>query len=307
MFKIAEGTAPEKVGEGTDETTEKAIVSYLEKKGHVIRTSKQDQDYVESQVQPRIDKVLGERNTQIEQTVLKITGLNKNNGEKFYEYMERAVADKLKEAAALSEKVKEYESKGVEGSALAQQYKKELEQAQAQVKQLNEEWQGKFTQKESEVFGAKVESEIERSLSKLRLKFRQDVEPAILEDAIAGKLYKFRNENKAKDLDGHIIYTNPAGATITSKADGKPKNTDDILSELFVELIDKKREQGGAGSGGKGEAGDAQGKWKDISIPATVTSKVKLHSYLSKDLKMNESTKEFSEAYENLGKSLPLK
>ncbi len=309
MFTIKEGTAPEKVGEGTDETTEKAIVSYLEKKGHVIRTAKQDQEYLEAQVQPKVDKVLGERNTQIEQTVFKITGLDKKAGEKFYEYMERAVNDKLKDVTTLTEKIKEYEAKGLEGSALAQQYKKQLEETQTQVKQLNEEWQGKFSQKETEVFGAKVESEIERSLSKLRASFRQDIEPAILEDAIAGKLYKFRNENKPKDLDGHIIYTDANGVTKNSKVDGKPKNTDEILGELFVELVDKKRQQGGAGSGGEGKGGEGtgQGKWKDITVPATITTKMKLHSYLSKELKMNPDTKDFSEAFDNLGKDLPLR
>lgn len=310
MFTIKEGTAPEKIGEGTDETTQKAIVQYLEKSGHVVRTTQQDQAYLESQVQPKVDKVLGERNTQIEQTVFKITGLPKNTGEKFYEYMERAVADKLKDVTTLQSKIKEYEDKGLEGSTLAKQYKEELIQAQNQVKQLNQEWEGKFTAKDNEIFGARVETEVERALTKLRAIFRQDVDPAILESAVAGKIFQFKNENKPKNLDGHIIYTDANGATKTSKSDGKPKNTEELLTEYFQELIDKKRVQGGAGSsGGSGGTGGngAEQKFKDIILPDNVKTKVALNAYLVKEKKMDASTKEFSEAFEFLGKDLPLR
>ena len=313
MFVIKEGTAPDKIGEGTDEATQKSITEFLSKKGYVVRTADQDKEYLTTQTQQGIDKVLGERNTQIEQTINKITGIQKNSGEKYYDYMERAVNEKLKEVSVLQGKIKEYETKGLDGSALAQQLKKQLEDTQAQVKAINEEWAGKMTAKEQEVFTTKVSGEVDRTMSRFRMEFRQDIEPTILEAAIEGRLTKFRTENLPKNVEGHIIYTDPQGVTRNSKTDGKPKNTEDILRELFADLFDKKRVQGGAGSGGDGGSGggDAGAKWKNIQLPAEVDTKVKLYNYLTKTLKMaqdtKETAKEFSEAYENLGKNLRLK
>lgn len=312
MFLVKEGTAPDKIGEGTDDATRNNIVSWLEKGGHVIRTTKQDTDYLEAQVQPRVDKVLGERNTQIEQTVLKITGLPKNQGEKFYEYMERAVNDKLKAVSELESKIKEFESKGLEGSTLAQQYKKELENTQKQIQTLNQEWEGKLTEKEQRYFNTGIVNELDKLVGDMRLKFRQDVDPAILEDSIAGKLAKFHSENKAKSLDGHVIWTDTNGVTRNSKSDGKPLSTKEVLAPYFENLIDKNKGKGGSGSGEGGNGGQGGGaggdqKWKDITLPPEIKTRVALMEYLTSEKKLSQDTKEFAEAFDNLGKNMPLR
>jgi tRNA G46 methylase TrmB len=101
MFTIKEGTAPDKVGEGTPPEVLDSISKYLEKTGHVVRTTDQEKTFLEARTQAEVNKALGERYQQFENTILETTGIPKSQGEKFYEYHKRAVTEKLKDVNTL--------------------------------------------------------------------------------------------------------------------------------------------------------------------------------------------------------------
>lgn len=311
MFTIKEGTAPDKVGEGTPPEVLDSITKFLEKQGHVIRTVDQDKQYLETQKQAEINKVLGERNAQFEATILETTGIPKTQGEKFHEYHKRALTEKLGEVSTLKAKIKEFEDKGLQGSDLAKQYKQELDNAQKQISTLNSEWEKKLQDKDTEVFSTKVNTDIEKELAKIRANLDPTLKPALIEDIIASRLSKFQKENNAASLEGVTIWKGPDGVTRTGKKDGKYLTLAEILPSYFADVM-KAPERGGAGSGGDGGAGGGAGgggqkKWKDIQLPEKVKSRVTLTDYLVKELKLDSSTKEFNEAFENLKGDLPLK
>jgi hypothetical protein len=309
MFVIKEGTAPDKVGEGTPPEVLSSISKYLEKTGYVVRTTDQEKEYLASKTQEGIDKVLGERNSQMEATIFETTGIQKTAGEKFHEYHKRAVAEKLGEVATLKAKIKEFEEKGTSGSALAQQYKAELEAAQKTIKDLNADWEKKFSEKDSEVFKTKVSSEIEKEIAIIKSMIDPSIPKNLHDDIIAARLNKFNGENVPASLEGLLIFKDSKGVTYTSKKDGKPEKLSERLTPYFEDVLDKKRTQGGSGSGegGAGGGGTPPSKWKEIVLPETVKTQTQLTDYLMKTAKIDPNTKDYSEAFENLKGDLPLR
>lgn len=314
MFIIKEGTAADKVGEGTTTETLASIQRFLEKQGLTIRTAEQEKTFLDSQKQEAINQVISERNRQMEDTILETTGINKNQGEKFHEYHKRAIIEKTKEASDLKTKIADLERQGLSGSTLAQQYKQEVETIRQQLQTVNTEWQKKFEDKTKEVFTSKASGEMEKTLAILKGKIDPTIKPELIDDIIQARLAKFKGDYNAADLDGLIVYKDKEGKTKLSKKDGKPETFEEIFSTYLGELIDTKRQQQGAGSGSQGQGAAGQGnqggqagaKWKDYQRPDTIKSKMQLTDYLRDELKLDASTKDWSEAFDSLGKDLPL-
>jgi ppGpp synthetase/RelA/SpoT-type nucleotidyltranferase len=309
MFTIKEGTAPDKVGEGTPPEVLDSISKYLEKTGHVVRTTDQEKTFLEARTQAEVNKALGERYQQFENTILETTGIPKSQGEKFYEYHKRAVTEKLKDVNTLQDKLKEFETKGLQGSELAQQYKRDLEAARQQMATINADWENKYKQKDEEIFSTKVEGDIEKVLAKIRSKIDPTIKPELVEDIVAARLAKFQRENKPANLEGMLVFKNPTtGVTYTGKKDGKPEGTEERLLPYFADIISEQRQQGGAGSGQQGQGGNGQQpKWKEINLPAEIKTRLQLTEYLMQVAKLDPSTKDYSDAFEALKGTMPLK
>lgn len=309
MFIIKEGTPADKVGEGTTEDTVKSMNSFLEKQGYVVRSKDQDSSFLQTHTQQEINKVIGERNAQFEATILETTGIGKTQGEKFHEYHKRALSEKLKEVNELQTKLKGLEEKGVSGSELAQQYKRDLEAARSQITSLNTEWEKKLQDKEGEVFSTKVNTDIEKIIAEVKAVIDPTIKPDLVEDIISARISKFYAENKAANLDGITVWKDSNGVTQTNKKDGKPQNTKERLLPYFENIMNKQRQQGGSGSGdsGQGGEGQTQPKWKETTLPPEIKSRVQLGEYLIKSLKLDASTKDYTDAFESLKGNLPLR
>lgn len=308
MFIIKEGTPADKIGEGTPPEVLESITKHLEKTGHVVRTTEQEKTFLQTKTQEEINKVIGERNAQFEATILETTGIPKTQGEKFHEYHKRAVVEKTKLVGELEAKIKEFEKNGLSGSQLAQQYKTELETLQGKMSSLNSEWEKKLIEKDGEVFQTKVQTEIEKVVAKVRASIDPTIKPVLVDDILAARLAKFSQENKAFNLEGMIIFKGNDGVTRTSKKDGKPESLEEVFAPYVADIIATKREQGGAGSSGGQAGGQGQAaKWKDTTLPETVKTQVQLTEFLMKELKLDPSKKDYSEAFEALKGNLPLK
>lgn len=316
MFIIKEGTPADKVGEGTSQEVIDSVTKFLEKSGYAVRTKEQETSYLASKEQEAINKVISERNTQMEATIFETTGIPKTQGEKFHEYHKRAIVEKTKDIDALKTKLSDLEKTGLSGSDLAKQYKDEVENLRGQIKTINDEWTSKFNEKNQEVFGAKVSSEMDKVIAKIRAQIDPTIRPELVDDLIQARLNKFRQDFKPVDFDGNIAFKDKDGKTKTSHKDGKIETFEEIFAGDYLKgLVDPQRQQGGAGSGGgQGGNGGAGGsaKWKDYVRPDTVKTKIQLTDYLQKELKLDASTKEFTEAFtafdkDSEGKPLPLK
>lgn len=318
MFIIKEGSSG---GEGTDAAVRQSITEWLEKEGLTVRTADQDKTFLAANQQKAIDEAFQKRNQQLEDTVKEITGVDKASPtEKYYDYFKRAMESKKVELATLQSRVTEYETKGASGNAVAEEYKKQVLQLQTRLKEAQDEYDKNLSSTKQEIFKTKFQSHLDTTVGKLKEKFRGDIAPEFIADIVRAKTYEFESQFTPKEVEGVIVFHDKSGQPVMNKKDGKPKNSEDILTELFGSYIDPKKAQGGAGSGGSGGAGGAGGngggaaapKWKEAKVPETVKTKVQLTQWLNNDLKLTSDSKEFGEAFTTLsktpeGKELPLR
>lgn len=308
MFTIKEGTPAEKIGEGTPPEVLKSITDYLSKHGHVIRTVDQDKEFLTNSTQAEIDRVLGERNQKMEETILKTTGIKKNQAEKFYDYHERALVEKLNNVKTLEDKIKKYETEGMQGSEIVKQLKIDLDKANHQLEETNNEWKKKFESKESEIFSSRVESEVDKVLAELRATLDPTIRPELIPDILAARLAKFRSENQPYNSDGLIVWKDPkTQATRTSKQDGKAQNFKDLFTPYLADVAGKPRNQGGAGSGSNDQGHQGGKKYNEITLPDSVKTRVQLTDYLIKEMKMDPNSSDFAKAFDALGVDLKLR
>jgi hypothetical protein len=306
MFLIKEGTPAEKIGEGTDPNTIKAIESYLGKAGYVVRTTDAEKSFLESHTQQQIDAATSKFATNLETDIKTMTGIDKQPNEKYYDYFKRATGQKLGRITELENKISEWEKKGGAGSeTIINDLKNQLQSAQQTYQQTIAEKEKALQDLQGQFFGTRLNGSWEKEVGDMRPKF---IENQFLNSELEIRRSKFFSEHQAEESNGQIVYKNKStGQILISKTDGKPKSTKEIVDELYKDLIDKKRAQGGAGSGGGGNGGDGgQGgggtppNWKDVQIPVDkIKTGVQLHEYMVKELKMDQNTKEFGEAFKN--------
>lgn len=308
MLQIKEGTPAEKAWELTPPDLQQQILKQVESKGYIVRTTDDEKKYVSSQVQTEVDKAYSKHNSALDSSIAELSGVAKNSEEKTTDYLKRAVTEKLKVVKELETKIGEFEKKGVDTNQLAQEYKKRADELQQLVTTKEQEFNTKYTTLQTEMFGQKINGHVSQSLATIKPRLLDTIDKNLLEDIISARVARFNAENKAAEFEGNVIWQDPEKKTRQSKKDGKPLSTTEVLEGYFDDIIDKGKKGSGAGSGGKGGDGGAGsgGTWKDITVPGEVKSKVALHKFLSEDKKMDMNSKEFNEAYNNLGKDLPL-
>jgi rubrerythrin len=315
MFIIKEGTPADKIGEGTDPNTLKSIESFLAKSGYVVRTADAEKSFLESHTQREIDSVTSRFATDLEKDVKTLTGLDKQANEKYYDYFKRATQAKFQKISELEQKIADYEKKGGAGSEqIINDLKNQLQSAQQTYTQALAEKDKSLNELKSQYFGTQLNGAWERSIGTMRPKF---IDNQFLNSELEIRKAKFFGDHIAEESNGQIIYKKKSdGKVLISTKDGKPKSTDEIVDELYKDLIDKKKTQGGSGSGGGGNGGEGGNggnppppdKYKDITIPADkIKTGVQLHDYMVKELKLDQNTKEFGEAFKHFMTTMKLR
>lgn len=285
--------------DGTDDATQKMILEALQKNGYAVRAAEEDKTFV----QKHIDDAFSVRNKQLEDTIKKVTGVDKTDQEKYYDYFERATATRVKEIDSLKAKISEYEQKGTDGNSLAQEYKKRVEVLEQQINGIKKEYDEKLSAKDKALFDTKVKTIVSNTIDKIKNSVSDTLAPEVLEDVIAARVHKFESEFVPKDVEGVIVFYDKSGSPVLSKKDGKPKSMDEIFTDLFAPYISEKQ-KAGAGSGKQQAQATQTGD--TIVLPPTVTNKKQLVTFLENQVKLKADSKEFSEAFTKLGKDLPI-
>lgn len=308
MFIIKDGVESDQVGQGTEESTVESIKNWLGKEGYTIRTSDQDADYLKNNTQKEVNKMFANSKVEIENKIKEITGFERaSDSEKAIEYLERCMTQLLNDKNTLSDKIKEFEEKGVDGNAQAAEYKNQLDALQVQYTNLKDEMKEQLSAKDNEIFMNNFKGQVSNEMAKISQTLDKSIKPEIMQDVIAARLNKFYAENKPVAFEDTIIFKDANGTTIQNKTDGKPKSTSEILIDYFGDLVDKGRQQGGSGSGDDGQGGEGG---NDDDIPETpdhIKSKVELHSYIQEKLESDVNSKNFSKLYNAMGKDLPMR
>lgn len=313
MLIVKEGTNG---WDGTDEATKKMAIEGLEKEGVTVRTAEQDKSYLTANSKKVIDEAFRERNQQLEDTVKKLTGIDKAHaGEKYYEYFERAITLKNTELTALQDKLVKFEADG--NSAMVDDYKKQVEALQKQITTSKTEFDKKLAEKDGAVFQARFQAGLDKAVGDIKKNFRGDLAEDVIPDIIKARTMEFQSKYKPKEVDGITILYDEKGEPAMNTKDGKPYSIEDKLTEIFAPYIDTKKVQSGAGSGkpGTGAKPGAAAEtpaWKEQKLPDTVKSKTELTKWLQSDMKLKTGTPDWDSAYTHFskgadGKELPIK
>jgi hypothetical protein len=233
------------------------------------------------------------------------------------------IKTKLEENEA---KLKEVE-KGGGDNVLLTEKNNQIKALQQQITDIKKEHDTKIKEVTDNMFSQKYESNMSQVIDAIKKDLRDDIDPKLLDDIISNRIRKFKEDHDVVEVEGQLVFKDKkTGTPRLNKQDGKHNSLSELLGEQFADL--KKPAAGGGGAGGSGSgsgkppaggappaggtppAGDPA--WKGQKRPDTVKNKVQLTDWLKKDLKLDESTKDFSEAFKHHGvgadgKELPLR
>lgn len=292
--------------------------------GMTMRSATEDATFLQNNSQRAIDEAFKNRNQQLEDTIKTVSGKPKKDAsEKYYDYFQRVMSELHDELKAGQDKLKEIE-KGGGDNVLLTEKNNQIKALQDQLQTAKKEHEAKLNEITSTMFSQRYDANMAQVIESIKKDLRDDIDPTLLEDIIANRINKFKNEFDAAEVEGQLIFKDKkTGTPKLNKQDGKHNNLSELLTDVFKDL--KKPAAGGgaaggAGSGkpGAGAAGDGgagAGKpqaWKEAKRPDTVKNKIQLTDWLKGELKLDESSKDFSEAFSmhqvgSDGKELPLR
>ncbi len=312
MYILKEGTTG---WDGTDQATADAIKAALKGQGIAVRTKEEDTAFVQTQ----IDEAFGRRNTEIETTIQEVTGIQKNNGEKYYDFLKRAVSTKTTEITTLKAKIAELE-RAKPDSEQVRELKEQLETVKAAKETAERAASEELHKVRASAFSDRVDKVLEDAIGKLRPTWKKMSEDSteneeLIRDLIKIRKQKFLEEHTPHDSEGVIVFKGKDGKIIRNTTAGHPEGVDVLIKPLFETMINKGHAQGGTGSGdqgaagagaggqGSGGAGAGAGKdWTKTKRPDGVKSQRSLMDHLRKVEKLEPNTEEFDKAYAALNK-----
>lgn len=298
MFILKEGTSG---GTDTPADTRLEIIKWLGLEGMVVRTKDQDTQAI----QTAINEANGNR--KVTATIKEITGIAPETNETEEAYIKRATGKKFEEITALKAKIQEFETKGVEGSAIATEYKQRIDVLTKELSDKTKEYNDQVTTLKAANFQARVDNEINNIVSTLNLRKMHDddaINKTLLQRLRDSTVMQFKTEFTAvesSDTPGLIVFKDKGGKIVRKTEDGSPQALNAIIQPYFDPLIDKEHKAVGAGSGKDKNPTDPPpgGKkdWSKVTLPDTIKAQTQLYAWLKTDQKMDENSKEFTEAF----------
>lgn len=307
----------------TQEQALAAIRESVTAQGYTIRNAQEDTTYLQNNSQKAIDDAFKTRNQQLEDTIRQVTGIQKKDAsEKYYDYFSRAMGElktKLEEGEA---KLKEIE-KGGGDNVLITEKNNQIKALQDQLKSAQKEHETKIKELSESMFTQRYDATMSQVIEGIRKDLRDDIDPKLLQDIIDNRVRKFKEDHDAVEVEGQLVFKDKkTGTPRLNKQDGKHNNLNELLTETFADLKKPAAGAGASGGAGSGKPGTpgAQGQggqgnepaWKQAKRPDTISNKIKLTDWLKTELKLDESSKDFSEAFSHHsklegGKELPLR
>jgi hypothetical protein len=238
---------------------EKVAVEALSKKGFVINDKVKHEEFVsnvrkdaiEKELPKELDKKIAEVHNRYDQDIESTLGVKKDSNEKSYDYLKRAASSKLTE---LNSKIEGYEKTIREKGDPHGILQKKIEAAEEKAKIAIEERDKKINELTTQNSTALKSITLNNAFSEFSKSFVKTLPPMfdrtkkiILDEILASSVLK----------DGKL-YAGDGSGGVKRDAAFKEIPVEDLFKAEFKDVIDVKREQGGAGSKGgfKGEEVD---------------------------------------------------
>ena len=221
-----------------------------------------------------INTKIGEHHGLIEKDVKEISGIDKQEGEKSYDYMKRVLGDYKQKSGGSTElqtkivekenKIKELEqaiASGKGNEAVAQKLKDtegQLAALQGQYNTDKEAWKNKETEFSTKITGIQVNAEISKATAGLKFKagFTEGVQKTLINSAKETVLSKYKPDWVESDGTKTMVFRDDKGEIVRNKANGlNPYTAEELMVDQLKDVIDLGQKKKGAGSAepGKGE------------------------------------------------------
>ena len=221
-----------------------------------------------------INTKIGEHHGLIEKDVKEISGIDKQEGEKSYDYMKRVLGDYKSKSGGSKElqtkitaqetKIKDLEQKIADGKgneAIAQKLKDakgQLTQLQTQYDTDKQTWETEKTGFAEKITGIQVNSEFGKATAGLKFKagYPEGVQKTLIDSAKAGVLGKYKPDWVEADGTKTMVFRDEKGEIVRNKANGlNPYTAQELISESLKEVLDPGKKTTGTGTGepGKGD------------------------------------------------------
>jgi uncharacterized coiled-coil protein SlyX len=221
-----------------------------------------------------INTKIGEHHGLVERDVKEISGIDKQEGEKSYDYMKRVLSDFKKQTGGATElqgkiaaqevTIRELTQKIADGKGnevMAQQ----LKDAESKMAALQTQYQNDKTVWETEkkgyaekITGIQVNSEFGKATSSLKFKagYPEAVQKTLLDSAKSGILSKYTPDWVEADGTKTMVFRDAKGEIVRNRANGlNPYTAQELISESLKEVLDYGQKKQGTGTDDPGKQG----------------------------------------------------
>lgn len=231
-----------------------------------------------------INTKIGEHHGLIEKDVKEISGIDKQEGEKSYDYMKRVLGDYKSKSGGSQElqtkitaqetKIKDLEQKIADGKgneAMAQKLKDaegKLTQLQTQYETDKKTWETEKTGFAEKITGIQVNSEFGKATAGLKFKagYPEGVQKTLINSTKESILGKYKPDWVEADGVKTMVFRDEKGEIVRNKANGlNPYTAQELISESLKEVLDPGKKTTGTGTEEPGKGGTDKIEVVDIA------------------------------------------
>lgn len=217
---------------------------------------------------------IGELHGRYDQDVKEVTGIEKNQGEKTYDYVKRVLGDfksKVGGSTELQTKVTQYETEiqtlktqiaeGKGNEAMKQQLKDaqtELATLKTQYDTDKQDWGNKEKEFSQQITSIQVDSQFEKAVSGLKFKagYPESVQKTLIKSTKDAILSQYKPDWVEADGKKIMVFRDAKGEILRNKPNGlNPYTAQELISDQLKEVLDAGQKKAGAGTEDPGKGG----------------------------------------------------
>lgn len=269
----------------------------LQDLGLIIRTPKAEEEFKTNYFNQEYSKKEASAYSNLQNSIKELTGVEMLPNEKASAYAERALAADKQARSALATELETLRTEKAAGSGNTSKDAR-IQQLETLLATEKENYTNELTKKEQEKLDIKVSAQAETALAAIRSGLKKSIDASVQDDVMEARQAKLAKQYTPRQNDkGVIEWIDSEGNVVNHPTTFKPLTTKELYSDFFKDLLEEKKEQGGAGSGKSGQ-GKKEGGAAELPEPgAEVDTLLKLTDYL-KEHGLATGTKEFKEAFD---------